>query len=89
MPATAVIGGLWGDEGKGKIIDFIARDAAVVARYSGGNNAGHTVVNDYGKLVFHLIPCGICHEGTVNVIGNGVVVSPDVLIDEIKEAESL
>ena len=89
MPATAVIGGLWGDEGKGKIIDFIASDAAVVARYSGGNNAGHTVVNDYGKLVFHLIPCGICHEGTVNVIGNGVVVASDVLIDEIHEAESL
>lgn len=89
MPATAVIGGLWGDEGKGKIIDFIAADAAVVARYSGGANAGHTVVNDYGKLVFHLIPCGICHEGTVNVIGNGVVVSPDSLIDEIKQAESL
>ena len=88
MPATAVIGGLWGDEGKGKIIDFIASDAAVVARYSGGDNAGHTVVNDYGKLVFHVIPCGICHEGTVNVIGNGVVVSPDVLIDEIKQAEA-
>ena len=89
MPATAVIGGLWGDEGKGKIIDFIAADAAVVARYSGGANAGHTVVNDYGKLVFHLIPCGICHEGTVNVIGNGVVVSPDSLIEEIKQAESI
>ena len=89
MPATAVIGGLWGDEGKGKIIDFMASDASVVARYSGGNNAGHTVVNDYGKLVFHLIPCGVCHEGTVNVIGNGVVVSPDVLIDEIEEVERL
>ncbi len=89
MPAQAVIGGLWGDEGKGKIIDFLARDASVVARYSGGNNAGHTVVNEYGKLVFHLIPCGICHEGTINVIGNGVVVDPDVLIQEIQEAEYL
>lgn len=87
MPATAVIGGLWGDEGKGKIIDFAAAGAKVVARYSGGDNAGHTVVNAYGALVFHLIPCGVCHEGTVNVIGNGVVVSPEVLIDEIGEVE--
>lgn len=89
MPAQAVIGGLWGDEGKGKIIDFLASDASVIARYSGGNNAGHTVVNEYGKLVFHVIPCGICHEGTINVIGNGVVVDPEVLIDEISEAERL
>ena len=83
MPTTAVLGGLWGDEGKGKIIDFLASDASVVVRFSGGNNAGHTVVNDYGKLVFHLIPCGVCHEGTINVIGNGVVVAPDALIEEI------
>ncbi len=83
MPTTAVLGGLWGDEGKGKIIDFLAADASVVVRFSGGNNAGHTVVNDYGKNVFHLIPCGICHEGTINVIGNGVVVAPDALIEEI------
>ena len=83
MPTTAVLGGLWGDEGKGKIIDFLAADASAVVRFSGGNNAGHTVVNDYGKLVFHLIPCGICHEGTINVIGNGVVISPEALIEEI------
>ncbi len=83
MPTTAVLGGLWGDEGKGKIIDFLAADASVVVRFSGGNNAGHTVVNDYGKVVFHLIPSGICHEGTINVIGNGVVVAPDALIEEI------
>ncbi len=84
MPTTAVLGGLWGDEGKGKIIDFLAADASVVVRFSGGNNAGHTVVNQYGKLVFHLIPCGICYEGTINVIGNGVVVAPDALIEEIR-----
>ena len=88
MPTTAVLGGLWGDEGKGKIIDFLAADASVVVRFSGGNNAGHTVVNDYGKLVFHLIPCGICHEGTVNVIGNGVVISPEALIEEIEMVKS-
>ena len=88
MPTTAVLGGLWGDEGKGKIIDFLAADASVVVRFSGGNNAGHTVVNDYGKLVFHLIPCGICHEATINVIGNGVVISPEALIEEIEMVKS-
>ena len=59
MPAHAVLGAHWGDEGKGKIIDVLARDADVVARFSGGNNAGHTVVIDEGKFSFHLIPCGV------------------------------
>lgn len=86
MPAYAVIGAQWGDEGKGKVIDFLAENASVVARYSGGNNAGHTVWNDLGKFSFHLIPCGICWPHTINVIGNGVVVDPDVLIDEIQMA---
>lgn len=83
MPAFAVIGAQWGDEGKGKIIDFLSSNASVVARYSGGNNAGHTVWNDYGKFAFHLVPCGVSWPGTVNIIGNGVVVDPDVLIEEI------
>ncbi|MBI20874.1 MAG: adenylosuccinate synthase [Chloroflexi bacterium] len=83
MPAYAVIGGQWGDEGKGKIIDYLARKASVVARYSGGNNAGHTVINDQGKFAFHLVPCGIAWENVMNVIGNGVVVDPNILIDEI------
>ena len=56
MPAYAVLGAQWGDEGKGKIVDFLARDADVVARFAGGNNAGHTVVNDQGQFSFHLIP---------------------------------
>ncbi len=56
MPAYAVIGGQWGDEGKGKIIDFLAAIASIVARYSGGNNAGHTVINDLGEFEFHLVP---------------------------------
>ncbi len=83
MPAYAVIGGQWGDEGKGKIIDFLAADASIVARYSGGNNAGHTVMNDRGTFKFHLVPCGICWPDTINIIGNGVVVDPDVLLEEI------
>ncbi len=85
MPAYAVIGAQWGDEGKGKIIDFLAENAAVVARYSGGNNAGHTVMNDAGTFKLHLVPSGICWPHTMNVIGNGVVVDPDVLLKEISE----
>ena len=83
MPAYAVLGAQWGDEGKGKIIDFLARDADVVARFSGGNNAGHTVINDLGDFSLHIIPCGVFREGVMNVIGNGTVVDPDVLIEEI------
>ena len=83
MPAFAVIGAQWGDEGKGKIVDFLAGGAVAVARYSGGNNAGHSVWNVHGKFAFHLIPCGGCWPGTINIIGNGVVVDPDVLIQEL------
>ena len=83
MPAYAVLGAQWGDEGKGKIVDFLAQDADIVARYSGGNNAGHTVVNEHGEFSFHLIPCGVFWPQALNVIGNGVVVDPDVLLDEI------
>ena len=76
MPAYAVIGAQWGDEGKGKIIDFLAENAAIIARYSGGNNAGHTVINDAGTFKLHLVPSGICWPHAMNVIGNGVVVDP-------------
>jgi adenylosuccinate synthase len=85
MPAYAVIGAQWGDEGKGKIIDFLAENAAVIARYSGGNNAGHTVINDAGTFKLHLVPSGICWPHAMNVIGNGVVVDPEVLLQEISE----
>ncbi len=84
MPAYAVLGAQWGDEGKGKIIDFLASDAEVVARFSGGNNAGHTVINDLGDFSLHLIPCGVFRTEVMNVIGNGTVVDPDVLIEEIR-----
>ncbi len=85
MPAYAVLGAQWGDEGKGKIVDFLAKDASIVARFAGGNNAGHTVVNDQGKFSFHLIPCGVFWPQALNVIGNGVVVDPDVLLQEIED----
>ncbi|HLF03751.1 MAG TPA: adenylosuccinate synthase [Dehalococcoidia bacterium] len=83
MPAYAIIGGQWGDEGKGKVIDYLARRADCVVRYAGGNNAGHTVVNDKGKFQLHLVPSGICWPGVAGVIGNGVVVDPDVLLGEL------
>ena len=89
MPAYAVLGAQWGDEGKGKIIDFLARDADIVARFSGGNNAGHTVINDLGDFSLHIIPCGVFREGVMNVIGNGTVVDPDVLIEEIKSLSNV
>ena len=83
MPAYAILGGHWGDEGKGKIIDFLSRDADIVARFAGGTNAGHTVLNERGKFSFHLIPCGVFWPQALCVIGNGVVVDPDVLLQEI------
>ncbi|MEW6744560.1 MAG: adenylosuccinate synthase [Planctomycetota bacterium] len=88
MPVLSVIGTQWGDEGKGKIIDLIARRADVVVRYQGGANAGHTVVVGGQKFVFHLLPSGVLHEGKMNVIANGVVVDPAQLIAEIDELES-
>ena len=83
MPADVVIGGQWGDEGKGKVIDLLASKYSVVARFSGGNNAGHTVINDQGEFKLHLIPSGILHKDIVCVIGNGCVVDPKVLLHEI------
>ena len=85
MPAYAVIGGQWGDEGKGKVIDYLAGDFDGVVRYAGGNNAGHTVVNDKGTFQLHLVPSGICWPDVYGIIGNGVVVDPDVLVGELTE----
>ena len=85
MPAYAVIGGQWGDEGKGKVIDYLAGDVDSVVRYAGGNNAGHTVVNEKGTFQLHLVPSGICWPDAYGIIGNGVVVDPDVLVHELTE----
>lgn len=82
---AVVVGLQWGDEGKGKVVDLMARNVRYVVRYQGGNNAGHTVVVDGEKLIFHLLPSGILHPGITCVIGNGVVVDPDVLVAEIDE----
>ena len=88
MPAYAVIGGQWGDEGKGKVVDYLSERVTIVARYSGGNNAGHTVLNEMGEFKFHLMPSGVTWPQVTPVIGNGVVVDPDVLIQEIEDLRS-
>ena len=83
MPANIVVGTQWGDEGKGKIIDIIASRADVVVRSQGGNNAGHTVVNDGQTYKLHLIPSGILYKNTTCLIGAGVVLDPKDLLSEI------
>ncbi len=83
MSTVVIVGAQWGDEGKGKIVDVLTEKAEVVARYQGGNNAGHTVVINNEKYILHLIPSGILHKGKKCVIGNGVVISPSALIKEI------
>ena len=85
MPILVVVGAQWGDEGKGKLVDVLTEKADIVARYQGGHNAGHTVVINNSKFVLHLIPSGILHKNTVCVIGNGVVVEPKALIEEITD----
>ena len=85
MPVAAVIGAQWGDEGKGKIVDMLAEKAKVVVRFSGGDNAGHTVINYLGKFALHLIPSGIFSKQTTCVIGNGVAINPAVLIEEMDQ----
>jgi adenylosuccinate synthase len=83
MSVTVVIGTQWGDEGKGKAIDYLARDAEFVARYNGGNNAGHTIVNHFGTFKIHLVPSGIFYPQTWCLLGGGMVIDPEVLIGEM------
>ena len=83
MTVTAVIGSQWGDEGKGKVVDYLSERADYVARFNGGNNAGHTVINEFGTFKIHLVPSGIFARNAVGLIGGGVVIDPSVLIDEI------
>ncbi len=85
MSSIVIAGAQWGDEGKGKIVDVLMREAEVVARYQGGHNAGHTVVIEGKQYILHLVPSGILHEGTLSVIGNGTVVEPSALIKELDE----
>jgi adenylosuccinate synthase len=83
MPGIVIIGTQWGDEGKGKVVDLLAERAEMVVRFQGGNNAGHTIVRDGEQFKFHLIPSGILYPGKTCVIGNGVVVDPSILIEEL------
>ncbi len=87
MPSTVVIGAQWGDEGKGKVIDIFSAKMDFIARYQGGNNAGHTVVIGNDSFILHLIPSGILHKGKICIIGNGVVIDPKALLEEIKMLE--
>lgn len=85
----AIVGINWGDEGKGRMVDLISSDYDVVVRYQGGGNAGHTVINEFGKFALHLLPSGIFREGVVSVIGNGVAVDPESIIKEIEYVRSM
>ena len=85
MSTVVAVGAQWGDEGKGKIVDWLAPRADLVARFQGGNNAGHTLVVDGEKTVLHVVPSGILHDGKINLIGPGVVVDPGILLEEIRK----
>lgn len=84
MSNSAIVGINWGDEGKGRMVDLLTKDYDVVVRYQGGGNAGHTVINEYGKFALHLLPSGIFTEGVVNILGNGVALDPENLLKEIE-----
>jgi adenylosuccinate synthase len=88
VAVVAIVGGQWGDEGKGKIIDLLAEKAQVVARFSGGDNAGHTVINPYGEFRLHLVPSGIFYPQVTCIIGNGVAINPAVLLKEIDDLQN-
>ena len=83
MPATAIVGANWGDEGKGKITDYLAVRSDVVVRFQGGSNAGHTVINDYGKFALHLLPSGVFNRGVTNVLGQGVALDIGDFLTEL------
>ena len=85
MTVTAIVGAQWGDEGKGRIVDYLAQRAEMVIRFQGGDNAGHTVVNEHGTFRLHLVPSGIFNPATRCIIGAGTVVNPDTLLEEMAE----
>ena len=84
---TVIVGTNWGDEGKGRMVDLLSEDYDVVVRYQGGNNAGHTVINEKGKFIMNLMPSGICREDTVNILGPGVVIDLEHLYGEVQKLE--
>ena len=87
MPVDAVVGANWGDEGKGKMTDRLAAEADYVVRFQGGRNAGHTIVNDFGKFALHLLPSGVFRPEVVNVLGPGVALDVPALLDELEDLE--
>src|ERR687884_1201717 len=88
MSVVVVVGAQWGDEGKGKVVDLVTERAHVVARWGGGANAGHTIVVDGKKYVTHLIPSGVLRKGVTCVLGEGMVIDPAVLLEEIRTFRS-
>ena len=88
MGNCAIVGINWGDEGKGRMVDLLTQNYDVVVRYQGGGNAGHTVINEYGKFALHLLPSGIFRPGVVNILGNGVALDPENLWKEIQQVQS-
>ena len=79
----AIVGANWGDEGKGKITDMLAEEADIIVRFQGGSNAGHTIINNYGKFALHLLPSGVFYQHTTSIIGNGVALNIPYLLKEI------
>ena len=84
----AVVGANWGDEGKGKITDMLGETSDIIVRFQGGSNAGHTIVNDYGKFALHILPSGVFYNHTTSIIGNGVAFSVPALFKEINDLVS-
>ena len=85
MACTAIVGINWGDEGKGRMVDLLTEQIDIVVRYQGGGNAGHTVINEHGKFALHLLPSGIFRKNVINILGNGVAMDPESLINEIRD----
>lgn len=85
MSNSAIVGVNWGDEGKGRMVDLLTEDYDIVSRYQGGGNAGHTVINEFGKFALHLLPSGVFRKGVVNILGNGVAVDAESLWEEIQD----
>ena len=88
MANCAIVGINWGDEGKGRMVDLLASEYDVVVRYQGGNNAGHTVINQYGKFALHLIPSGIFRPEVINLLGNCTVIDPEALLEEMQSLQA-
>ena len=88
MGNCAIVGINWGDEGKGRMVDLLTQDYDIVVRYQGGGNAGHTVINEYGKFALHLLPSGIFRKGVVNILGNGVALDPENLWKEMEQVRA-